>query len=108
MLNIFQIIFILFSLGIFRIIFTKWKQGALTIRGLIFWLLFWIAADIVVLFPDFTLLLANYVGIGRGTDLVVYMSLAIMFYVIFRLHVKIESMGRDITKVVRDRALKDT
>jgi len=58
-----------------------------------------------VWWPDSTVIVANYLGIGRGTDLILYISLAVIFFILFRLHVKIESIGRDITKVVRKDSL---
>jgi len=59
------------------------------------------------LFPDSTTLFANRLGIGRGSDLITYVSLAIVFFVLFRLHVKLHEIERDITSVVRKDALKD-
>ena len=72
---------------------------------MVFWILFWLAADVAVLWPNSTTVLANALGIGRGSDLVLYISLAALFYLLFRLHVKVESINRDVTKVVRDKAL---
>lgn len=106
MLIIFQILFIAFALFVVSSVFKRKKGGLLGTKGVVFWLLFWFAAIVAVLWPDLTTKLANYLGIGRGTDLVVYASLAIMFFVLFRLHIKVESIGRDITLVVRDKALK--
>ena len=106
MLIIFQILFSLFALFAIASVMNKKKEGLLGPKGLIFWLVFWILAGVVVLWPDSTFVLANYLGIGRGADLVVYVSLALIFFILFRLHVKLESVGRDITKVVRDKALE--
>lgn len=107
MIILFQILFLIFVLFAVYSVFKRKKDGTLGTRGVIFWILFWIAAAIAVLWPNSTTVVANYLGIGRGTDLVVYISLAIMFFVLFRLHVKIESIGRDVTSVVREGALKD-
>ena len=83
------------------------KEGLLRFRGVFFWISFWILAAIAVLRPDLTTIIANYLGIGRGTDLVVYASLAVMFFVLFRFHIKLEKINRQITKVVRQDALDD-
>jgi len=104
---IFQILFALFGLFVLSAIYQKKKQGVLGHKGFIFWVIFWVVAIVAVFWPNSTQVLAVYVGIGRGTDLVVYVSLAVMFFVLFRLHVKIESIGRDVTKVVRKEALSD-
>ena len=106
MLIIFQILFLLFALFAIASVIKKKQENLVGPKGLFFWLVFWILAIFVVLWPDSTFILANYFGISRGADLVVYVSLALIFFILFRLHIKLESVGRDITKVVRDKFLK--
>lgn len=105
MLILFQILFILFSLFAIFSVWKKKQEGLLGPKGVFFWLLFWVLAVVAVVWPDSTSLLASKFGIGRGTDLVFYFAFIILFYIIFRLHIKIESVGRDITKVVRKYAI---
>ena len=73
--------------------------------GTSFWVCFWLIAAIAVFLPTSITLLANYLGIGRGTDFVFYVSLITIFYILFKLHVKVEMIARDVTKVVRREAL---
>ncbi len=75
--------------------------------GLVMWLIFWVSASFVVAMPDFTYYLARLVGVGRGADLIVYISLVILFFVFFRLMVKQEKLNRDITKLTRKIALNE-
>lgn len=104
---IFQILFILFSLFAIGTVFKRKKEGLLSNIGAAFWSCFWVLADIVVLLPDSTTVFANKLGIGRGTDLITYVAMAIIFFVLFRLHVKLHEIQRDITTVVREKALKE-
>lgn len=101
MLLIFQSLFVLFALAAVFGVYQKRRENLLSIRGMFFWIAFWVLAALVVWFPSTTSMLADRLGIGRGTDLVVYVSLACIFYVLFRLHVKLEKINRDVTKVVR-------
>ena len=103
MLLLFQLLLILFSLYAIWPVIQKQREGSLSRRGLSFWVIFWLLADLAVIWPNSTTVLANALGIGRGSDLVIYISLALLFFLIFKLHIKIESINRDITKVVRDR-----
>lgn len=107
MLIIFQIFFTLFALAAIIGVIQKQRQGALNLGGVIFWILFWLAGAFAVLWPGSTQMIAGYLGIGRGTDLVLYVSIALIFYLLFRLQVKIEGINRDVTKVVRKNALED-
>ena len=97
---------IFFIFAIFKVV-GRYRAGDLSWRGLVFWLLFWIAAGVVVVMPDSTSYFARIVGIGRGADLVVYVALALLFFMVFRLMVRLEKINRDITKVVRKNALND-
>lgn len=107
MLILFQILFILFALFTIVNIFKLKKSGQFGAKGMIFWILFWLAAIVAVLWPNSTTVLANRFGIGRGTDFVLYVSVAVIFYLIFKLHIKIESISRDITKLVRKESLEE-
>ncbi|PIR47675.1 hypothetical protein COV06_02210 [Candidatus Uhrbacteria bacterium CG10_big_fil_rev_8_21_14_0_10_50_16] len=71
------------------------------------WIVLWLGAAVVSVLPQTTDLLAARVGIGRGADLLVYVSILALFYLVFRLVVKIETMQQEITKLVRSLALKD-
>lgn len=75
--------------------------------GLFFWILFWIASCFVAALPKTTDMIARFMGVGRGADAVVYVSLAVLFYFVFHLYAKIENVEREITKLVRKLAIKD-
>lgn len=60
-----------------------------------------------ILMPKFTVFLANYLGVGRGADLVVYASLIFVFYMIFRVFSRQNKIEKDISKIVEKIAVKD-
>ncbi len=101
----FQILFLIFSTFAIGNVVLRRREGALGPKGMIFWILFWLAADVAMVWPNSTTVIANRLGIGRGADLVVYVALAALFFLLFKLHIKIESVGRDVTRVVRRDAL---
>ena len=103
MIQVIIIIFIVFALS--RVLL-RYRDGAITVKELLFWLVFWIAASVAVLLPQTTSFLANLVGVGRGVDLAIYVALVIIFYMMFRIFVRLEKIEQDITKVVREVGLK--
>ena len=106
LLLLFKIIFALFSLSA---IFTVWQKKQKTLLGnkaTFFWIVFWLALTLVVFWPNSTQILADYIGIGRGVDLVIYVSIACIFYLIFKMNLKIEGLKRDLTEVVRTESLE--
>ncbi len=92
------VVFFLFAL--FKVV-SRFKVGELNLTATVGWVIFWIAAGVIVLLPNSTAYFAKMVGIGRGADLVVYLALAILFFIIFKLTVKIELLNRDMTKLTR-------
>ncbi len=100
------ILIIIIAIIVLRLI-AKLRSKELPIKQFWGWLAFWLIAAIAVIWPDLTVQLANTVGIGRGSDLVVYSALIFLFYFIFRLLLRIEKMEKNLTKIVSEEALKD-
>lgn len=107
MILLFQIVFTLFAAYALAGVMKKKGDAVLGPKGVIFWLGFWVAALIMVWWPESASKLATIFGIGRGTDFIIYVSIALIFLILFRLHVKLESMSRDITAVVRKDAVDE-
>jgi hypothetical protein len=59
------------------------------------------------MFPDLTSRVAQAVGVGRGADVVVYLAVILLFYVIFRIYLRLDRMERDITVLVRRLAVDE-
>jgi len=108
MVNIAQIL--LLSLTVLAIVVTllKYRQRRIDTLGFLRWLALWLGAGAAILFPESTITVAHLLGIGRGVDLVLYLSLILVFYLLFRTYVRLEQMDRDITKIVRAIALKES
>ena len=105
--SVMQILIALFALfAITRVVVRARARDIPTVWAII-WTLVWLGAVVVSVLPQTTDLLAARVGIGRGADLLVYISILALFYLVFRLVVKIESMQQETTKLVRSIALKD-
>lgn len=102
-----QYLLVLLVLFIVYRVVIKWRQGILSQRDLIFWAGFWLVVGLIVVIPETTSFLAQLVGIGRGADLVVYLSIILIFYIIFQMTVKMEKIERNITKVIRAMSLPE-
>jgi len=104
---ILQILVTFFVVVLFWEILTEFKKKNLSIYNFIFWSLVWLAVLIVVWFPGLTSNLAQTLGIVRGMDAVVYLSVVILFYLALRILVRLEKMDKEISKIVREEALKE-
>lgn len=74
---------------------------------LLFWLIFWVLAVVFVWNPRATNLLASVLGVGRGADAVFYLAIVILFYAVFRLYGKLESLEHKLSELVKKIALRD-
>lgn len=70
------------------------------------WGTLWIAAAIAVANPDLTRVVANFLGIARGADLVFYLAILGMFIGFFAVHLRLRRFEAELTKVVRELALR--
>jgi hypothetical protein len=105
-MEIIQILIIIFALFALSRAFLRFKDNKLTKNEFLFWTLIWLVAIVISFIPSLLIYLSKWLGIGRGADLIVYISIIILFYIIFRLYVKLESVEKEITQVVRKLALK--
>lgn len=88
-------------------IFQKYRQQAVTMREFFLWTVFWLIASAVVIFPRSTDSVAQFLGIEKGADLIVYLALIFLFSALFFILVRLERLERDVTKIVRKRALEE-
>jgi len=104
---IIQILIIGFALfAIYRAL-RQFRMGSLPIGWLVFWMAFWSVVVVAVSVPQATDVAAGFFGVGRGVDLVMYLSVIALFYFVFRMFVKIEEIEREITHIVRAQALEE-
>lgn len=106
-MTIIQILIVAFVLFAALRAIMKFREGTLRITWVVFWILFWLTAGVVAVLPQTTDFAARFVGVGRGADLVIYASLIAIFYLVFRLFVKLEEVEGQITRLVRKLALED-
>jgi len=95
------------------------------ITGLIFIGLYYITRlkkrllDIVLLFamitvgivfalrPNITNIIARDLGVGRGADLVFYISILIFWFISLKLYARIRKLEQQVTGIIRDNAISN-
>lgn len=79
------------------------RRGRLQVSSL--WSLVWIGGAVVTLRPDFTRVVANLFGIGRGADLVLYVGLILTAIGFFVVYVRIRRLRQNVTQLTRELAI---
>lgn len=102
-----QILLVLFLLFAVSRVINQVRSGNLNVGSFVFWTGLFILAIIGVVTPELTGKIAKLLGIGRGADVIIYLSIVLLFYLVFRLSIVIEDLRHEITKLVREIALSD-
>ena len=97
---------ILIACFLMAAIFTSIAFRARLVHRLLAVVLF-LAATVFVLFPDLTTVIAQSLGVGRGTDLLLYVSLIAGIHVALLLYRRTRELDRRITEQVRAAAIRD-
>lgn len=101
------IIVSIFALFALSRVFLQWRNNNVSVFAIIFWSFIWTGVLILVWWPNLLERVSNVVGIQRGVDLLVYGGMLLLFYLSYRLYVRHEETEQNLTKIVREIALKD-
>lgn len=107
-MTIIQIVLSAFLVFALSRVVLRYKDGQIKLSEFFFWSLLFAVATLTVVFPSESSRFAGILGIGRGADLIIYASIAVLFYLVFRLYVLLENIRHEITEIVRLIALKKT
>ncbi|MGZ5190154.1 MAG: DUF2304 family protein [Flavisolibacter sp.] len=82
--------------------FIRWKKRVFDILILSAMI---ICAVVFVIWPDITQTLAQKMGVGRGADLVFYISILIFWFLILKLYARTRKLEQMITQFIRKEAI---
>lgn len=91
---------------IYRTVLT-YKKGNLTKIFTFIWLSFWLIILFFLFKQQLLSQIAHSLGISRGVDLALYLSIIIIFYLIFRIFASLEELNQKFTQLIRKEALKN-
>ncbi len=103
-----QIILLISILFIIGRVILQYHKKKIDARLFIGWLVLWVSGAFIVIVPDSVNSIADIVGVSRGADVVIYISLILIFFLFFKIYQRIISLEKDIVKIVRALSLKDT
>ena len=71
------------------------------------WVALWVAAAVSIADPAILVRIAHFLGIGRGADLVLYLSILFTFVAFFITYLRFRRVDEQLTKIVRHLAIRD-
>jgi small membrane protein len=106
MMTIIQIVLVLFILFALSRAWLRFKDKKIHLGEFIFWVIVWVGAITAITLPETLGYASKIMGIGRPVDLLVYASIALLFYLNFRQYVKMDEQNAQISKIVTEVAIK--
>ena len=103
----FQILASLFILFAINRIVTRYRQELVPKSEIAVWLLFWALVAVAIWWPHGTDVVASWLGVSRGVDVVVTAALAVLFYLLFQVFSHVHKLQRELTQLVRTMAIKE-
>lgn len=102
-----QIIALIIILFFILRLFWQKQKNLISKNEFIFWVLFWLLSmGLVFSLKKIDQFVANLGFSSSGINVLFYLSIVFLFYIIFRLRLRMEKIERNITKIVREIALK--
>ncbi len=87
--------------------YVAFRARAESLQMFIFWIATWTMIVLVALFPSIIDILMSF-GSGRsGVGTFLGMALVFLFFVVYRMYVKMERIEQNLTKTIQDLALKE-
>lgn len=98
-----QILYLFFILLVEIKVYDKFRRKDISTPSFLFWALFWLSSGFLILWPKTSDYLAQKLGLKtqKGVDLIVDASVAVIFYLIWRIFLRLERIERDLTKITR-------
>lgn len=103
---IFQIALIAFSLFGILHVSRQYKDQKVSVYWFLIWFVFWLIVIAVALFPEATDIIANYVGVEKGADLIAYIAIVVLSYSMYRVLVRLERIRQEMTDLTRKIAIE--
>lgn len=100
------VLLLLIAVILWRVI-DRYTRKQIRLSELFSWVFFWLVSAGFVLWPEASSRLAELVGVGRGVDVMLYLALLLVFYLLFKIFVKFEKIEREITLLARRDAIED-
>lgn len=102
-----QIIFTAIILFVIYRTLVIYKKGNLTGKFTLIWLMFWGTILFFLFRQDLLTKAANFLGIWRGVDMALYISVIVIFYLLFKTFALLEEINQKITQIIRRDAIKN-
>ena len=101
-----KLLSVLFALIAIRRVVVRYRRGgALTVEFLL-WFFIFSGIGVVVFIPKVTDRFAHWLGVSSGFNALTFVAIAGLLFAVYRLLSRVQTVERDITRLVRTQALQ--
>jgi|SRR3989338_483040 len=101
-MELFETIVVIFALFAWSRTFLRYKSREISGSEFILWTIIWAGLVTIISASTTVFRITRSFGTGRPIDVIVYGSIILLFYLIFRTYTKLENIERSITKITRE------
>lgn len=107
-ISIIRWVLIILSLAIIGDRFIRFlkREAGQTVFKLITAFFIWGAVLIISIFPDFAYYISGKLGMGKNLNTLIFFGFVVVFMILFKILSMIEKLEKEITKIVREIAMK--
>ncbi len=102
-----QVLLLLILVFAISRVYLRTRDGSISSSAFLFWMGLFFVVGITVIDPSYTTVIADQFGTGRGVDIAIYLSIILLYYLVFRTSVMLENLRHELTKLVQALALKN-
>ena len=105
-MNMFQIVFVPLCAGMAFLVVLRTVRGHMSRRGGAFWSILWLTGAVLIAAPTVSVVLARWLGIGRGSDLIFYVAIIAGVASVLYFHSRYRKLEILVTELVRRYAIE--
>ena len=98
---------VILSAGIIIIAAYMYLRLRNTLLDLILILIFLITGVVFVIFNEITDKMAHFLGINRGADMIFYLGILFLFFLILKLYARLRRVEENLTELVRKKSIEE-
>lgn len=103
----YQVVVPLFSILVMLYAWNLVLRQKKTIWEGLLWTVFWSAIGYISIVPSSLQFLSSITGIKKNENAALITAIGVLFFIVFYMIMRIEELEQRLTKVVREKALKD-
>jgi small membrane protein len=70
-------------------------------------LLFVVVGIVFVMFNEITDKMAHFLGVSRGADMIFYLGILFLFFLILKLYSRLRKIEQNLTELIRKRSIEE-